>query len=229
MGAAQGRAPATVRPASDRTATTLVFDFGAVVFRWQPTQLLRELLPGHATDEASARAWAGRIFQGYGGDWLAFDRGALDTDALVPRIAARTGLAPAQVRAVVEAVGPHLAPLPDTVALVERLHAAGQPLYYLSNMPAPYAEHLERTHALVGRFAGGVFSSRVGLCKPEPAIFALAAERFGRPPEALVLLDDSPPNVAAARAAGWRALQFHDAAQAEAELREQGWWPDGAR
>ncbi len=92
-------------------------------------------------------------------------------------------------------------------------------------MPAPYADHLEQQHAFVRQFDAGVFSGRVNLIKPEPAIFALAAQRFGVPLGELLFLDDHGPNVTAALAAGWQALQFHDAAQAERDIRAAGWWP----
>ena len=38
-----------------------------------------------------------------------------------------------------------------------------------------------------------------------------------------MFLDDHEPNVLAARAAGWKALRFEHAAQAEAGLRSAGW------
>ncbi len=206
-------------------AKCIVFDFAGVLFNWQPLALLRRVLPAQAHDEASAAFWAAQIFQGYGGDWAEFDRGTVEPAALVDRIARRTGLAAAAVRAVVDAVPLALQPVPETVALLNRLHAAGPPLYYLSNMPAPYADHLERSHRFLRQFTGGVISARVRLIKPEPAIFALAAQRFGVAPAELVFLDDVPANVDAARAAGWQALHFCNAAQAEAALHDAGCWP----
>lgn len=202
-----------------------VFDFGRVLFRWEPEALLRQLLPDRATDAASARHWVAQVFQGYDGDWGDFDRGTVGVGDLVQRIATRTGLAPSAVQALVDAVPHQLQPLSDSVDLLQRLRAAGRRTFYLSNMPAPYADHLEREHGFVAGFEAGVFSGREGLAKPEPAIYQLAAQRFGVPPGELVFLDDHGPNVDAARAAGWRALQFHDAAQAERELRNAGWWP----
>ena len=80
---------------------------------------------------------------------------------------------------------------------------------------------------MLGRFASGVYSSRVKLIKPDPAIFELAASHFQSRPEVLVFLDDHPFNVMSARASGWRALQFSDAVQAEREMRQNGWWPAG--
>lgn len=204
----------------------VVFDFGRVLFRWRPETLLREVLPERAFDEASARHWLGQVFEGYGGDWAEFDRGTVTPQALAQRIATRTGLRVDEAMAVIEAVPGELQPLAGSVALLQRLRAAGRRTFYLSNMPAPYADHLEATHDFVRDFEAGVFSARVGLNKPEPAIFTLAQARFGVPAETLLFLDDHAPNVQAARQAGWQALLFTDAAQAEHDLRAAGWWVD---
>jgi epoxide hydrolase-like predicted phosphatase len=201
----------------------LVFDFGGVLFGWQPTRLLRRALPEVASDEASAQALAAQFFQAYGGDWTEFDRGALQLAEVVQRIAQRTGLAEAEVQRVVDSVPAELAPIAETVAWLKRLHAAGQPLFFLSNMPAPFADFLESTHDFIRCFGDGVFSARVGVIKPEPAIFELAARRFGRAPADLVFLDDHADNVQAAQAMGWNALLFTSAAQAEQTLRERAW------
>ena len=135
----------------------------------------------------------------------------------------RTGLAPAEVQNLVDVVPASLTPLPASVDLLHRLQQPGRPMFYLSNMPAPYTDHLEREHAFVRGFTDGVFSARVKLIKPEPVIFELSARRFGVAPGELVFLDDHPANVAAARAAGWQALLFSDAASCEQDLRLIGW------
>ncbi len=201
----------------------LVFDFGRVLFRWRPEALVEGVLPHRATDAAATRHWVGQIFQAYGGDWGDFDRGVVEPGDLVRRVAARTGLDESEVAAIVEACPQELQPLPDTVAWLRRLHAQGRPLHYLSNMPEPFAAHFERTHDFMALFESGVFSSRVRLIKPDPAIFDHAARVFGRPPAQLLFLDDHLPNVAAARQAGWQAVHFVDAAQAESEVRALGW------
>jgi len=202
--------------------SAIVFDFGGVLFRWQPERMLREVLPQHAKDEVSARHWVKQIFQSYGGDWGDFDRGTVEPPALVQRIAQRTGLSEAEVQRVVDAVPNELQPQPATVALLRRLRAAGHALYYLSNMPAPYADFLQATHDFLALFSDGVFSGRVHHNKPEPAIFELAAARFGRAPGQLLFIDDHEPNIDAARALGWQGLHFVDAVQAEAALQAQG-------
>ncbi|MDP2008340.1 MAG: HAD family phosphatase [Rubrivivax sp.] len=208
---------------TSRPLPCFVFDFGRVVFRWEPEALLRQLLPQHAHDAASAAHWVAQVFQSYGGDWGDYDRGVVAPAELAQRIATRTGLAVAEARRVIDAVPDALQPLPASVAWLQRLREAGHALYFLSNMPAPVADELQSRHAFLGGFDDGVFSCRVGHNKPEPAIYEIAARRFGRPVEELVFLDDHRPNVEAARSLGWRALQFHDAAQAEAEVRAAGW------
>jgi putative hydrolase of the HAD superfamily len=200
----------------------VVFDFGRVLYRWRPEvvvrQALRQRVPEGADGDTAAAHWVAQVFQAYGGDWGEFDRGTVDVPELVARIAHRTGLETAEVQAVVDAAAEELQPVPDTVALVDHLHGAGHRLFYLSNMPAPFAARFEQRDAVMQRFEAGVFSSRVHLLKPEPAIFAAAERRFGVAGSSLVFLDDHLPNVLAARTAGWQALHFMDAARAGEEL-----------
>jgi putative hydrolase of the HAD superfamily len=203
----------------------IVFDFAGVVFHWQPTVMLQTVLPHHATDEPSTDRLMTALFQSWGGDWAEFDRGTVEPAVLIDRIARRTGLPPADVQAAVQAIPLALQPDPATVALIHRLRAVRRGVYFLSNMPAPYADHLETAHACNTWFDDGVFSARVHAIKPEPEIFELAARRFGGLPQEFVFLDDVPANVAAAKEAGWQALHFTSADAAEAALHQNGWWP----
>jgi len=200
----------------------VVFDFGGVLFNWRPSELLARELPHRVTDAASAARWVDDFFQGYGGDWGDFDRGTVESGPLAERIARRTGLAVDEARRVIEGVPTELTPIAGTVALLHDLHAAQRPLYFLSNMPEPYARHLEETHAFLALFRGGVFSARAGLCKPEPAIYEHCARELGLEPAHTLFVDDVAHNVEAARAAGWQALQFENSAQLAAELRGRG-------
>jgi len=195
----------------------IVFDFGGVLFHWHPASFLARQWP-HRDGEASALAF----FENYQGAWGEFDQGLITQDEVIARIAARNGWSETEVRAVVEAVPAELALKPETAALIEALKAAGHRLFFLSNMPAPLAEHLARHHPIARWFEGGVFSSRVKQCKPGRAIFDIAAEHFGLAHEELLLLDDHPANVEAARTLGWQAILFSTAEQARHELVERG-------
>ena len=56
-------------------------------------------------------------------------------------------------------------------------------------------------------FDAVVISGEVGLRKPDPAIYALAAQRLGLSREQIVFIDDLRPNVQAAAAAGMVGVQ----------------------
>lgn len=200
---------------------SVVFDFGGVVFRWRPAALLARELPARVAAAGGAAALATAFFVD-GGDWNEFDRGALDVRALVERIARRLGWAADEVRRIVDAVPDELQPVPETVALLRRIKAAGHGLYYLSNMPAPYAAHLARSHDFLGGFDDGVYSSQVLMIKPDAALFRHALERFGLAPADAVFFDDHPPNVETARSLGMHATLWTDASMAEATLRRLG-------
>ena len=200
----------------------IVFDFGGVLFQWQPHEFIARLLPRHAADPAAARALVLAFFQSFGGEWGEFDRGTLEREPLAEGIAQRTGLTRAEVDRVLDAVPHELRPIEGTVALLRRLHARGHALFFLSNMPAPYADHLEASHEFLGLFRAGVFSARVKMIKPEAAIFAHALEAFGIDAADTLFIDDVLHNAQAARAAGWQALHFKEPAQCEAELVQRG-------
>jgi HAD superfamily hydrolase (TIGR01509 family) len=109
------------------------------------------------------------------------------------------------------------------VALHQRARGAGHRLTLLSNMPRPYADHLEAAHTCFSWFEAGVFSGRVGLMKPGRAMFEHARDALALDLEHALFIDDHPANIDAARAFGWQALHFEDAAQCEAVLRHDGW------
>lgn len=63
-----------------------------------------------------------------------------------------------------------------------------------------------------------MISGEVGLRKPDPAIYALAAERLGLPPEQIVFVDDLAANVRGAVRAGMVGVRHADAATTVGEL-----------
>lgn len=196
----------------------IVFDFGGVVFQWRPAELLRRTLPHRAVDEAAAQQLVLDFFQNYQGDWGRFDRGTIEIPELAPLIARRLGFEIGEVQAVIDAIPGELEVQKATVDLLYRLHDRGHRLFFLSNMPEPYAAHLAQAHPLTDWFESGVFSSHVKQIKPSAEMFAIAERRFGVPPQELLFLDDHPVNVDAALSRDWQAFLFTDTASARREL-----------
>ena len=110
-------------------------------------------------------------------------------------------------------------PVPGSLELVDRLLERGVPLHGITNFGADTWAGFRPTAPVFDSFEDIVVSGDEKLAKPDPAIYALAERRFGYAPEAMLFIDDSPPNVEAARARGWRGHHFVDAAGLEAELR----------
>jgi putative hydrolase of the HAD superfamily len=201
------------------TKKAVVFDVGGVIVQWQPLQLMREHLPMAAPEEAHAQ-----VFQSWapGADWLEFDRGTVEPDALAERIALRTNYPRANIESLIGAIGAHLQPMPDSVALIARVRAAGHSLGLLSNMPRTYADHLEAMHECFGWFDHRAWSGRLGLVKPDRAFFDHVLEQLAVAPAQAVFIDDHIGHVEAARRYGWSAVHFRSAAQAEQDLRALG-------
>jgi putative hydrolase of the HAD superfamily len=112
------------------------------------------------------------------------------------------------------------------VAQIARNLGRKYSLGLLSNATASLADLLVDRFALGGLFEIVVISALVGLRKPDPAIYYLAAERAGVPPAACLLIDDKERNTAAAASVGMATVIFRSAEQLARELRRQlGWTP----
>ena len=90
-------------------------------------------------------------------------------------------------------------------ALLDRLRASAHvKLGLLSNANRGFTERL-RMRGVADLFDDVVVSGDVGLAKPDPAIFRLAAKRLGVAHDACLMIDDQAQHVEGARAAGLRA------------------------
>jgi putative hydrolase of the HAD superfamily len=187
----------------------VVFDLGAVLLAWEPTRLVQAHLAPHAPTEAAAAALGKALF--HHDDWSSFDCGTRTLDDAIARMAARLSLPADRLHAMLDTQGERLDAIEVTADMLEQLfehREAGQPLrlYYLSNMPVPYARAVERRHAFMRRFDGGVFSGDVKFIKPDREIYEVLATRYALDPAQTVFIDDSAANVEAARAFGWQAI-----------------------
>ncbi len=92
----------------------------------------------------------------------------------------------------------------DAAKAVAELRSRGVPIAVASSS---VRERLDRTLAHAGlAFEVTIAGDEVEHGKPAPDMFLRAAERLALPPEACVVVEDSPPGVAAGRAAGMPTL-----------------------
>lgn len=197
-----------------------VFDFGGVLIDWNPRHLYRKLIQDPVEmerflAEVTTRDW--HIVQDHGGDPAEATRRlqALhpDKEALIEAFYSRF-----------DEMNEHA--FPDMAALIERLHAAGTPLYLLSNAPNLLDSWLRGPardrHPFLGLFRNYVVSGLVGHSKPEPAIYKLVCQTGGFEPEDAVFIDDVLANVEGARAVGMAAIHHRSPEETTAELRALG-------
>ena len=91
---------------------------------------------------------------------------------------------------------------PGLFALLAHLENRGIPRAVTTSSRRSYAERLLTNHRILDHFAFLLTAEDVLRSKPDPEIYLKAARRFGIEPASLLVLEDSPAGVAAARAAG---------------------------
>jgi putative hydrolase of the HAD superfamily len=192
----------------------VIFDLGGVVIEWNPDRILDTY---YCEPEVRALMKA-QMFQHP--DWLQLDRGTMNEEELLARLGVRTGRSAAELSGLFDAVRESLHTKPDTVALLEKLHQRGVPLYCLSNISSDIFEYLSERHSFWGVFRGIVISGDLGMMKPEPQIFEFLLTRYELAAAQTVFIDDNAPNIEAARALGIHTVWFKNAGQCELELEE---------
>ncbi|KQX21609.1 hydrolase [Sphingomonas sp. Root50] len=116
--------------------------------------------------------------------------------------------------------------LPGMGEIVRDLHARGVPLYAITNFSHEFWPPFRtREAALFDLFEDILVSGEVRLVKPDPAIYAMALDRFGLAAGEAIFIDDRADNVAAAEAAGIAGHLFVGAEPLRAALRARGLLP----
>jgi FMN phosphatase YigB (HAD superfamily) len=95
-------------------------------------------------------------------------------------------------------------------------------LYLISNTNELHFEHLTKNYAFLGKAQGAILSHRLGLRKPEPAIYRKALEAAGVAAAEAVFIDDRLENVLAAGKIGIKSIHFKGAEKLRDELAALG-------
>ncbi|MCB1463830.1 MAG: HAD family phosphatase [Nitratireductor sp.] len=110
----------------------------------------------------------------------------------------------------------------DVVEIMEGLIVGGHDVTMLTNFASDtFAEARER-FAFLKKPRGVTVSGEVRLLKPQREIYDHHVSSFGLDPAATLFIDDSEKNVDGAKAAGWQALHFRDAATLASDLARLG-------
>lgn len=91
----------------------------------------------------------------------------------------------------------------------------------LSNAYGALRAELAERWRIEDAFDQIVISAEVGLAKPQPEIYRLAAERLGVPPKSILFIDDFDANIQAARHVGMEAILFRPPDVALRQIQER--------
>lgn len=186
------------------TPLAVIFDIGNVLIEWQPERYFDRII-----GPARRRAL--------------FD--AVDIHAMMQRIdsgadfaaeIARTAAACPDFAAEILRIRDHWCDIaqpaiPESVRLLRALRARGIPVFALSNFGAENFPLSVAQFPFLTEFDRSYISGRMGMAKPDPAIYAAVEADCGIAPDRLLFTDDRPENIATAKARGWQVHLFDGA------------------
>lgn len=197
------------------TAKAVVFDFGGVLIEWDPRRLYRKIF----RNESDMEYFLKNVCTP---EWnLSLDRGKPFKQAVAERIALFPEYAD-EIRAFddrwEEMRGNAIA---ENVALLRRL-AKRYPVYGLTNWSAEKFALTKPKFDFFDVFDGIVVSGVEKEVKPEPRIFQILLERYDLKADECVFIDDSQPNIDAAKKLGFTAFRFTTPEKLIADLKTAG-------
>lgn len=200
--------------------SAIVIDFGGVLIDWNPRYLYRQLFPDN---EAAMESFLAEIgFVEWNRQQDAGRAFSLAVAELEKQFPAYADLIHAYDERWEESIA---GPLQGTVDLLRPLKEAGFELHGLSNWSSEKFAGVRTKYAFFQLFDTIVLSGDVKVVKPDPRIYRTLLERISRPARECLFIDDSPENIAAARALGFETILFESSEQLLRDLQERGLLP----
>ena len=194
----------------------IVFDLGGVLIEWGLERLYGQLFNDPAElnwflSEIVTQTWNAEMDAG---------------KPVAQAVAERCALFPEQAALIrlfderwPETIGNAVA---GTVTIFSQLRAAGYTIHGLSNFSAETMPRIRHRFPFLEWFETLVLSGAEGVIKPDPAIYQILLERISAEAGDCLFIDDSYPNIVAARELGFDSIHFHDPTQLAADLRARG-------
>jgi putative hydrolase of the HAD superfamily len=143
------------------------------------------------------------------------ETGELSEDEFEREFGGRLGLESPE--RLIDSMFAGMKPVDEMVSAVRRLREGGVKTGLVSNSWS--TGHYDRE--LLGElFDAVLISGELGMHKPQPEIYRLAAERIGTEPEACLFVDDLRENCDGAEAVGMTAIRHREPAETIARLHE---------
>ncbi len=194
----------------------IIFDIGKVLIHYDPEIPFRRIIPN-----AAERGWF--LENVCTSNWnLEQDRGR-SWDAAEAELIAQYPDKKDHIQAF-RTYWDEMVPyaLNESVEILEQFIAEGRDVTLLTNFASDTFEEARERYPFLKKTRGVTVSGRVGVIKPDRAIYDIHAQTFNLDPGASLFIDDSLPNVKAARDFGWNAIHFTEPQALVAELADYG-------
>lgn len=180
----------------------VIFDFGAVMFEWNPLKIVNSFTVSQREREILLRD----VLQHP--DWLSLDRGTMLIAEVIPKFSARTQISPQRIEDFIIHIQLSLTKIHQTETLFHKLTHHPYSLYYLTNMSSAFFDTLYEKHHFISFFDGGLVSGKELVMKPEQEIFMRLCERYQLMPQESLFIDDNSENIKIASTLGFNTVQF---------------------
>lgn len=194
----------------------VIFDVGRVLFQWDLRHLFAKLI-----DDEDELDWF--LENVVTTQWhFEHDAGRLLADMTAERIS----LFP-QYEDLIKAYAHRFnetipGPVAGSLEIVEALAAQDIPLFAITNFGDEFWSGFRPTQPIFDHFTDIIVSGREKLVKPDPAIYALAIDRFTIKAEESIFIDDMQANIDAANSSGMHGHLFESADILRTELEGLG-------
>ena len=195
---------------------TVIFDIGNVltVFGWK--NFIHSFGFPPETEERVGKATVDNPF------WHEFDRGFLSDDEMLAGFINNDPTVEKEIRQIFVSLHGIVTRADYAIPWIQKLKSAGYQVLVLSNFSDKVKRDNEDAMDFLEYVDGGILSFQDKLIKPMPEIYHLILDRYHLTPGECVFMDDTQPNVDAARAIGIHAFRFENQAQAREELKKLG-------
>ncbi|MBY3787950.1 HAD family hydrolase [Photobacterium carnosum] len=193
----------------------VIFDFGAVMFEWNPLQIVNSFTTSQPEREILLRD----VLQHP--DWLSLDRGTMLIAEVLPKFSARTQISPRRMEDFILHIQLSLTKIQQTETLFYKLTRQPYSLYYLTNMCSAFFDTLYEKHHFISFFDGGLVSGKELVMKPEQEIFMRLCERYQLTPQESLFIDDNSENIQIASTLGFNTIQFNQTPTCFQQIEKQ--------
>lgn len=184
----------------------IIFDLGNVLVDFTPEKYLTK----HFNDEQLVDRLLKIIFEAP--EWKELDRGQLSNREMTARLCQKHPDLSREINFVGNNWQEMLDKKPGMIRIAEELKKKGYSLFILSNIHPEIYRALENNYDFFDLFNGQVISGKLGIIKPEKAIYRELITRYELQPQESIFIDDLEENINAAGELGFKTIHCTDTA-----------------